>query len=689
MENWILAEQGRFLPWLPVFIALGNLSFFSAGRMPAGWVGPLLLLLASATLPLLWRSFLGRPAALCLCAAALGFAAASLKTHAMPPMPDLPRRAVLVDGLVAAVDPLPEGRRVLLTGVRLGPEAKALPRSLRIRLRTKDTQPIQPGDRLSLRALLHPPYAPSFPGGWDQRRDAYFQNLGGVGFALEVARRAKSVRPNDLAGWWQGLRERVATRVIAAVPGTAGGVAATLLTGLNSAIPLSDRQAFSTAGLSHILAVAGLHIGIVMTTVFVSLRFALAHWPWVALRYPIKQIAGLAAIAVGGFYMAMTGMHLPIIRSFVMAALVTLGLLAGRRAISMRGLAVAATLLLLLQPQSLGGVSFQMSFAAVLVLIAGYEQLQRAPPAFLRHRPGVIGFLARDLGFVMTTSILASIATAPFAAYHFGQIETYSIPANMLAVPLTAFWVLPCGLLSYCLMPLHLAFLGLMPMGWGCAALVWVARTASALPAAAIAVPPVPLWGLLLSGFSLVWLCLWQSRARLLAVPPLLFAVFLLPALSRMPDILVSPDFRLVAFRMPQSVYLLSTAKDPFTLQDWRRFFGARPILPLPDASAQDVACASQGCVLDQNAHGRTLLWRGDTPPADCSQVGFILSLDYWDGPPEGACALTPFIDRGLVQRAGAVAVYLGSHPRIVSDRPPRGDWPWLPRPHADQGIPP
>ena len=677
-----MAEQGRFWPWAPVFIAAGNLCFFSATVMPPAWVALALVLICGSMLALLWRSVLGRPAAVCLCAAAIGFAAASLKTHALSPLPDLPRHAVVVEGRVAAVDPLPQGRRVLLTGAQLdgGP---AMPRALRIRLRSNDRQAVLPGDRLALRALLRPPYAPSFPGGWDQRRDAYFQNLGGVGFALGVAQKESGTNPGGLSIWWQGLRERIAARVLALTPGTAGAVAATLLTGLSSAIPAADRQAFSTAGLAHILAVAGLHIGIVMTTAFVALRFALAHWPWVALRYPIKQIAGVVAIVVGGFYMAMTGLHLPIMRSFIMAALVTLGLLAGRQAISLRGLALAASLLLVLQPQALAGVSFQMSFGAVLVLIAGYERLRQHHLAVFRHREGLWGFLLRDLMQVAMTSVLAAAATAPFAAYHFGQVETYSIPANMLAVPLTAFWVLPCGLLGFVLMPLHLAALGFVPMGWGCFLLVGIARVAAALPASAIALPPTPLWGLVLAGFSFVWLCLWQTRLRLLGLPPLLFAVAVLPALQNPPDILVSPDYRLIAFRLPHAVYLVSTTKDDFTLGEWRRFFGNRPILPLGSdvTHGQGIACAPQGCLLHQAPGMRTLLWRADDPPAGCDGVGFIVTTDYWDQPLQDGCAGIPFVDRGLARRDGAVEVFLGADHPIRTDRPGRGQWPWLPSP--------
>jgi competence protein ComEC len=691
VADWISAEQGRFLPWLPVFMAAGNLSFFSADHMPPAWVAYAAVLAAVAVLALAWRSFLGRPAGLCLCAAALGFAAASIRTHDLPPMPDLPRRAVVVEGRVAAVDPLPTGRRVLLAQVTIHTDGEAqgeaLQRRLRIRLRNTDSQPIAPGDRLRLRALLRPPYAPSYPGGWDQRRDAYFQNLGGVGFALGQAKMLSAAKRLGLAGWWQHTREGIATRVMSVVPGSAGAVAATLLTGLNTAIPQADRGAFATAGLAHILAVAGLHIGIVMSTVFVGTRFALAHWPWVALRFPIKQIAGVAAIALGGFYMAVTGMHLPIMRSFVMASLVTIGLIAGRQAISMRSLALAAAVLLVLQPEALAGVSFQMSFGAVLVLIAGYEALRSRRLVLLAHQSGIWSWLRRDLLLVTITSLLAALATAPFVAYHFGQIQPYSVFANMLAVPLAAFWVLPWGLGVYALMPLHLECLALIPMGWGCSLMLGIARGVAALPAADVAVPQGPLWGLGLAGFSLVWLCLWQSRLRLLGLPPLLIAVFLLPLLAPTPDILVSPDARLIAFREARAIYLVSATKDDFTLGEWRRFFGGRPVLPLGGGSsgtpprAPGIACTPAGCLLPapQLRPPHLLYWRAEQAPGRCNGISFIVTTDFWDAGAPGACAGTPFVDRSLLRRGGAVAVFLAGTPVIKTDRSGRGDWPWLP----------
>ena len=193
--------------------------------------------------------------------------------------------------------------------------------------------------------------------------------------------------------------------------------------------------------------------------------------------------------------MVLTGMHVPIVRSFAMACLFTLAVLAGRRAISLRGLALAAMVLMLIEPQEVPGVSFQMSFSAVLALISGYEALRPA----LRTLHGSGGWqrrFASHLAALALTSALAGTASAPFGAYHFGRIQIYFVIANMVAVPLTALWVMPAGLIALLLMPFGLDWLAYVPMGWGAEAILWVARTTAAWPAATLDVPHMPPWGL-------------------------------------------------------------------------------------------------------------------------------------------------------------------------------------------------
>ena len=461
---WAAVERGRFSLWLPVLMGVGVIAFFLLRADPPWWLA---LAGFGAALPLLalHRWSLARGLFWMLVAIAAGFGSAQHATSRAPPLLDLPTHATVITGIVRAVEQLPAGQRVVLDAPSLdgGP---ALPRRLRIRMRANDTLAVATGDTIRVRALVRAPSAPAYPGGWDLQRDAYFNGTGGYGYALGRAELLAQPAPGEAMRWVQWLRETIAGRIAAALPGEQGPIAATLLAGITSAIPPADRAAFRDAGLAHLLAIAGLHIGIVMGLFLGLSRLLLASWEHAALHWPCKQIAVLIALAAGGVYMVMTGAHVPIIRSFSMACLVALGVLTGRRALSLRGLALAATVLMLMSPSEVLGVSFQMSFSAVLALIAGYNALR---PVLSRLRGD--GSAWRRFGLhiaaLALTSALAGTASAPFGAYHFGRIQLYFVVANMAAVPLTAMWVMPAGMLALALMPLHLEWLALVPMGWG------------------------------------------------------------------------------------------------------------------------------------------------------------------------------------------------------------------------------
>ena len=359
-------------------------------------------------------------------------------------------------------------------------------------------------------------------------------------------------------------------------------------------------------------------------------------------------------------------MHVPVLRSFAMAVLVTLGIAAGRRAISMRGLALAALALMAAAPQEVLGVSFQMSFAAVLALIAGYEAL-RPSLSRIRRRP-----VLRHAATLVLTSLLAGAASAPFGAYHFGRVQAYFILANLVAVPLTATVVMPAGLLALLLMPLGLEQVALWPMGWGLDAVLFVARTVSGLPAAVFLVPHMPAWGLAVTALGLAWLGLWRSGLRLAGAPVVLAG--LLSGLASPPaDLLVAPDARLIALRAP--AYLQSRPGAPrFVLDAWEQYWAEGLAAPFPENGPPGaVQCTPAGCRVERG--GATVLLARSDKPADCTGVALVVSAE----PARSACPALPRVDRFTVWRDGAHAVWLqGGVATVVSDRTYRGDRPWV-----------
>ncbi len=670
--DWLLrvvvAERGRFMPWLAVSMIAGVLVYFGLDHEPAAYTGPALVVSAALLRVLLRSRAVLRAMAMALLALAAGFGSAEWATSRAPGLLALPRKAVLVSGTVLQVDESPEGRRLLLGDARLDGGA-VLPRTLHIRLRNNDPGTVVAGDAVQARAVLRPPAPPAYPGAWDLQRDEFFSGLGGSGMALRPVEVLAHPDESSLRRWLTNLRQRVAGRIMAELPGTEGAVAATMLTGFGTAIPAADRAAFRESGLAHLLAVAGLHIGIVMGLVMGGTRLALALSEWAALRWPCKQIAAAAALGAGLGYVLLTGMHVPVLRSFAMASLVTLGIVSGRRAISMRGLALAAMAVILYAPQEVVGVSFQMSFAAVLALIAGYEAMNPALARLPRWRT------ARHLAMLVLTSLLAGGAAAPFGAYYFGRVQLYFILANLAAVPLTALFVMPAGLLSLLLLPFGLERLSLVPMGWGLHGVLLIARAVSALPAASFGVPHIPVWGLGLVALGLAWLGLWCSRLRLAGAVAI--AAGLLAGLVSPPaDLLVSSDARLIAWRSPAFLQT-RPGYSKFDLDLWAQYWAETPSGAFPeDGTPGAIRCDIDGCRLERA--GAAILLARSQKPMDCTGAGLVVSAE----PSRDVCPNLPKIDRFSVWRHGAYAVWLhGGEVEMVSDRAYRGQRPWVPGP--------
>ncbi|NHN84990.1 DUF4131 domain-containing protein [Acetobacter musti] len=756
LQARLLSERHRLPLWLPVGLAAGVLAWFQPRYEPSPWLALAGLILSLPILIAGWWRLSGRLAGSALLCVSLGFLAAWTEGHRAPPMPELPRRAVVLTGYVLSVEQLPsraEGdpgsRRVTLSGVRfmtwLDAGMAPLRRDLKIRLRDDDGLVFGPGDRLRIRALLSPPPFPVMPGARDLQREAWFGGLAGTGRALgaaafapaddglatasglssgpdEAGRHAEphtpdaddeTTRRNTPTDHWpvERLRESIAARIMSVLPGTDGAIGATLLVGQSGAIPAPDRDAFAASGLSHLLAVAGLHLGIVVGLVVAVTRYGLVSVEWIALRWPCKEIAAIAGLLGGAVYVVMTGLHLPALRSLVMAALVVLALVTGRRAASMRGLAVAATLLLLTGPSVLLDVPFQMSFAAVMALIVGYEVLRL--PLMRLHGEGRLSrrFLVHVLMLALT-SLLAGTATLPVSMAHFGEIQPFFVVANLMAVPLTALWVMPAGLAGVLLVPFHLEALAFVPMGWGIHAIVWSAREVASWPAARIAVPMTPGPGLALFLFGLCWLCLWTRRWRLLGLAPML-AGFVSPFIMPLPDLVVAPDGGLVAVRDGEQLLLAGHSRDAWFERDALAQAFARPLADLPvngvqadgmqtgeeqDAGSEtkdgEISCGEDGvkgvCVISRA--GRSVLLRAEDrsdgndliPDSVCAGMDLFVTVT----PARRSCAGVRTVDRFTVWREGAQAVWLRRDGiRVLSDRAWSGERLWVMRP-GGHGIP-
>lgn len=685
----LASERERWALWVPVAFGLGIAVYFALPDEPPWGLGAALTALAALLAAARWRRFVEGDGAwfvawLALGLVGAGFTAAHIRT-AQVSAPVLAERVgpTTVTGRVAEVEMLPEATRVTLDKprvVRVAPHRT--PERVRVRL-PRTAPELVPGQWLSVRAVLSPPPAPAAPGAYDFQRAAFFQRLGAVGFAVgsvEIVAEPADDAAGSFALALQRLRQAITATVRDTIGGPAGAVAAALMTGDRAAIPKDLMDAIRDSGLAHLLAISGLHIGLVAGILFVGVRGALALVPPLALRHPIKKWAAVAAIPGAAAYALISGATVPTQRAFLMIGLVLIAVVVDRRGLSMRLVAWAALVVLALQPESLLGPSFQMSFAAVVALIAGWEVMSARrrfdeTPAFWRRG------MFRYLGGVALTTLIAGTATAPFALYHFNRYALYGLVANMIAVPATALWIMPWAVLAFLLMPFGLEGLALAPMGWGVALVNAVAREVAAWPGAVALLPAMPTWGLALVTAGGLWLSLWRRRWRLAGLGAVAAGMVSI-ALVRPPDILIDAG-GLVAVRGDDGSLAVSSARaGRFTREAWLRQAGleadAAQAWPASGTSADGrLACDGLGCIVRAHGHAVALVKDRAALIEDCWRADVVVStIALGRDPCRGRAKV---IDGRAFRQGGAHALWLTPDGvRIESVNANRGRRPWV-----------
>ncbi|CAN5769588.1 ComEC/Rec2 family competence protein [soil metagenome] len=690
-RTWILdqldAERSRWMLWLPVAMGLGIAVYFELPSEPPLWLGPGLAAAAAVLVFFAPGGSFARAVAIGLMTGSLGFGLVAWRTASLAaPTLGRPLFNVNVDGRIADIQRLPDGVRVVLEKVRLKgsgvPPIEMMPVRLRVSL-SKGAPKLHVGDRLLVLANLSPPAGPATPGAFDFQRVAWYQQLGAVGYALAPAVVIEPGRPNGLVRHIDALRAEVTERIMKVLPGPAGGVAAALLTGEQTAVDKDVAQSMRDSGLAHILSISGLHIVFVVGLVMGIVRYGIALVPPLALRVDAKKVAAVIALLVALFYTALAGAPVPAQRACAMAAFALLAVLLDRTALSLRLVAWSAVIVLAAAPETLTGASFQMSFAAVVALIAGWEGA-----AGLRRRLHERAELSRHrwlwrivagITASLVTTLIASIATGAFAAYHFNRLSILGVVANLLGVPLTGFWIMPWGLLAMLLMPLGLERLALVPMGWGVEGLNAIAAYVGNWPDAVTLVPSLPgasLWLMTIGG---LWLCLWRRRWRLAGVPVIAIGLLLGPPPP--PDLLMSDDGRVLGLRDDKGVvHVASTRTDRFVSDAWARRSGqegAKKWTVSAGDEATGLGCRTGLCRW-RKGPWRIAMVSDDRRLAEaCAGADIVLSTVDAKGRCTGPRLV---IDRRDAWREGAQALWIGEGSlRRETANARRGDRPWVP----------
>ncbi len=685
-----LAERERWPLWTPVLLGGGIGVYFALGVEPplwSGWAGTAFFALLAR---IAWTRNKDGAALFALSCAifALGVGVASFKTYWVAhPIIDGQTGAIRVKGQVTRLEIRPKGARVTLKNLTISDLApERTPQAVRLTLRGR--QPVlSPGDWIRALANIKAPPPPAAPGAFDFQRQSYFRGLGGVGFVYGPVTRIDGPPTPTVERFvyaFQRLRFRIAARIQTALPGETGAVAAALTTGERGAIPRDVMIAMRASGLAHLLAISGLHVGLVAGILFFTVRAALALVGPLALRFPIKKWAAMAAMGGVLFYALLAGATVPTQRAFLMVSLVLSAIVFERHALSMRTLAWAAMAVLIISPQSLLGASFQLSFAAVTALIAVFETLR--DHGFFRHNHGgVFKRIGRYAVGVALTTLVAGAATAAFAAFHFNRVADYALAANLIAIPIMALWIMPWAVAAYALMPFGMERWALEPMGWGIEVVLSTARTVAAWPGAQTMAPAYPLWGLVLVSVGGLWLALWQGRWRMWGAPVIVLGIGAI-LLARSPDVLIDASGKLAAVKTADGGYRISTLTTKrFERHLWLRRAGLRAAVgrwprdsETTNGEGNSVRCDTQGCVYRENDKVRVAF--SHTPDAiaeDCAKAPVVVDLS--GTAQRKRCAAKMLITLKDLRTQGTHALYFETGGvRVRTVRALRGMRPWV-----------
>lgn len=678
-------------PWLAVALAFGIIAWFWLDN-PAQWSGAIAASLGTALVAgWRWRGRVERTHLMwAVSSVAVLVAIGIALIWARSEMVGAPafERPVVIQMQARVIDRIeqPAEERVrLILAARHPDTGEAV--KLRVNLPLEaDREGISEGAVVAMQARLMPPAPPMLPGAYNFARAAWFQGFAATG---SVQGEVTILEPAgaDSEGLLSRWQRQLSAHVRAQLGGSAGTIAAAFASGDRGAIDAADDEAMRDAGLTHLLSISGLHVSALMGGAYFLALKLLALWPGLALRVRLPiAAAGIGALAGIG-YTLLTGAEVPTVRSCLAALLVLIALVLGRQALSLRMVAVASMLVMLLWPESVVGPSFQMSFSAVIAIIA----LHNAAPirAFLqlREEPWLRWFGRRAV-MLLVTGFVIEIALMPIVLFHFHRAGFYGAIANLVAIPLVTFASMPLIALALALDLVGLGAPAWWLVGKSLDLMLWIAHFTAGQPGAVKLVPQMGYGTLALFVAGGLWLALWQGRARLLGLVPAIVATLLLVA-TPVPDILISGDGRHVGITgEDQRLLVLRESRSSFTrdnLSELAGFDGE----PLPLEHYPGARCTPEFCVMTLKRGGRewsVLMSRNRelvterALAAACERADIVVS-DRWL--PRSCKPRWLKADRRTLAQSGGLAIVLeDQHVTTVAEAQGHHGW-W--RGHAEE----
>ena len=441
IHAWLM-QRSEIFNWVPVCLAFGIAFYFSLPTEPDWRYWAFVLTVEGIGLAIArWGAEDATPLGWAMMLFAVGFSLAVARAHLVSaPVLDEPYFGP-VQGRIAGIDrSAKDAVRLLLSEPRLsGIEPEKTPRRVRVALHGEaaDFRP-EAGQVVILEARLSPPAGPTEPGGFDFQRQSWFAGLGAVGYA----RTPVLIWEEAQGGGVFALRLWLAKVIQTHLNGQIGAIAA----GERSGISQETLDALRVSNLANLLAISGLHMGMLAGFVYSAVQLCIAAVPFLALRWRSHKIAAVFALAAAAFYLVLSGRNVATERAFIMAAVMLCAILFDKRALSLRTVAFAAIIVLVIRPESLLSPGFQMSFAATVALVGVFGAIRD------HEWPQKLGVFRPAMTLALS-SLVAGIATGPIAAAHFNQVSHFGFLANLLAVPAMGLIVMPAAVMTAVCLP--------------------------------------------------------------------------------------------------------------------------------------------------------------------------------------------------------------------------------------------
>ena len=663
------AEASRRILWLPLWLAVGIGVYFLLPSEPDVWVfiAPAGICFAAS---IILRKIHYKSLIFIIFLILLGAGGATFRTMvADAPVLSEPLKNADVIGRVAEKSVTEKGFKLLLAVETIsGLEAKDAPRYASVSLRGMPVEPAI-GDRVSVRATLYPPPRPAYPGGFDFQRYFYFKQVGAMGFGLPNTLKIEASASDEstFMGWIEKLRYSLTQRIKSSIREPYGVIAAAFITGDTKGIPTQTLEIMRISGVYHLLAVSGMNLVIVSGILFFLARALLAAIPWVAIRLHTKKWAAGFALIGTYFYLLIAGSPVSAERAYVMVVLILSAIILDRQVTPMRSLMLAAIVILLVQPESLLNASFHLSFCATLGLIAWFELTQDE----YKKRDDESRWhwkIRFYLEAVLLSSFVAWVSTMPFIMYHFQQISVFSLPANMLCVPLISVVTMPALIAALLLMPLGLEGLPMKLVEWTLVWMVDIASWFSSQPAALKSTPPITDMGIILIALGMLWCSIWLKPWRSLGLVLCLLGLLTMFQFKQ-PDILLGEEGRQVAFRHHDS-WVLAKGQKGMQVEQWKEWLGLKEFVMRKNAIG---VCDRTGCNLISPEFSVSVVLQRAILQEECLEAGLVIALL-----PRAFCKDSPVINSDDLTRRGAAAIWLtegGYDIRFVTNSAYKRPW--------------